>query len=99
MDLSTYSGASDALDYLDGKLNQVNEVRALLGADMNRLTAAASNAGNAAENLSAARSRILDADYAEEAAQLTRSQILRAAGASIVAQANALPQQALLLLR
>lgn len=99
MDLSTFAGASDALDYLDGKLNQVNEVRALLGADMNRLTAAASNAGNAVENLSAARSRILDADYADEAAQLTRSQILRQAGASIVAQANALPQQALLLLR
>lgn len=99
MDLSTFSGASDALDYLDGKLDQVNEVRALMGADMNRLTAAAGNASNAVENLSAARSRILDADYAEEAAQLTRTQILRAAGASIVAQANALPQQALLLLR
>ncbi|MYM23569.1 flagellin [Duganella sp. FT135W] len=99
MDLSTFSGASDALDYFDGKLDEVNDVRALLGADMNRLTAAASNASNTVENLSAARSRILDADYADEATQLTRTKILRAAGASIVAQANALPQQALLLLR
>jgi flagellin len=99
MDLSTFSGASDALDYLDGKLDEVSDIRGQLGAISNRLTAAASNAGNSADNLSAARSRILDADYADEAAQLTRSQILRAAGASIVAQANALPQQALLLLR
>ncbi|MYM69798.1 flagellin [Pseudoduganella sp. FT55W] len=99
MDLSTFSGASDALDYLDGKLDEVSDIRGQLGAISNRLTAAASNAGNTADNLSAARSRILDADYADEAAQLTRSQILRQAGASIVAQANAMPQQALLLLR
>lgn len=99
MDLSTFSGASAALDYIDGKLNEVNDIRAQLGATSNRLTTAASNAGNAADNLSAARSRILDADYADEAAQLTRTRILREAGASIVAQANALPQQALLLLR
>jgi flagellin len=99
MDLSTYSGANDALDYLDGKIDEVSEIRGQLGAASNRLTAAASNAGNTADNLSAARSRIVDADYADEAMQLTRTQILRAAGASIVAQANALPQQALLLLR
>jgi len=99
MDLSTFSGATAALDYIDGKLNEVNEVRAQLGAASNRLTAAASNAGNTADNLSAARSRILDTDYADEAAQLTRTRILREAGASIVAQANAMPQQALLLLR
>lgn len=99
MDLSTFSGASDALDYLDGKIDEVSGIRSQLGAMNNRLTAAAGNASNAADNLSAARSRILDADYADEATQLTRSQILRQAGASIVAQANALPQQALLLLR
>ncbi|MTV38896.1 flagellin N-terminal helical domain-containing protein [Duganella radicis] len=99
MDLSTFSGASAALDYIDGKLDQVNAIRAQLGAASNRLTAAAGNAGNSADNLSAARSRILDADYADEAAQLTRTRILREAGASIVAQANAMPQQALLLLR
>ncbi|RZT08107.1 flagellin [Duganella sp. CF402] len=99
MDLSTYSGANDALDYLDGKINQVSEIRGQLGATSNRLTAAASNAGNAADNLSSARSRILDADYADETAQLTRTRILREAGASMVAQANVLPQQALLLLR
>ncbi|SHN24406.1 flagellin [Duganella sacchari] len=99
MDLSTHSGASDALDYLDGKLDLVNSIRAQLGAINNRLTAAAGNATSEADNLTAARSRILDADYATETAQLTRANILRQAGASIVAQANALPQQALMLLR
>jgi flagellin len=99
MDLSTHSGASAALEYLDAKIEAVGAIRAELGAVSNRLTAAAGNAGNAADSLSTARSRILDADYADEAAQLTRSQILRQAGASMVAQANAIPQQALLLLR
>jgi flagellin len=99
MDLSTHSGASDALDYLDGKLAQVDDIRAQLGAVNNRLTAAATNAGNTADNLSAARSRIMDTDYANESAQLTRSDVLSQAGAAIVAQANALPKQVLQLLR
>jgi flagellin len=99
MDLSTFSGASDALDYLDAKIEEVSTIRALLGATSNRLTAAAGNAESIANNLSAARSRILDTDYAAEAAQLTRSQILQQAGMSMIAQANALPGQALLLLR
>ena len=99
MDLSTHSGASEALDYLDAKIDQVSTIRALLGATSNRLTAAAGNAGNAADNLVAARSRILDADYASEATQQTRSQILQQAGISMIAQANAMPRQALLLLR
>ncbi|MRW86028.1 flagellin, partial [Pseudoduganella sp. FT26W] len=99
MDLSTHSGASDALDYLDGKLAEVDGIRAQLGAVSNRLTAAASNADNTADNLSAARSRIMDTDYANETAQLTRSDVLSQAGAAIVAQANALPKQVLQLLR
>jgi flagellin len=99
LDLSTFSGASDALDYLDAKIGEVSTLRALLGATSNRLTAAAGNAENTAGNLSAARSRILDTDYAAETVQLTRSQILQQAGMSMIAQANALPGQALLLLR
>ena len=99
MDLSTHSGASDALVYLDAKLAQVDTVRASLGAMNNRLTAAASNAGNTADNLSTARSRIMDTDYANEAAQLTRSDVLSQAGAAMVAQANTLPRQVLQLLR
>jgi flagellin len=99
MDLSTHSGASDAMDYLDAKLAQVDDVRATLGAVNNRLTAAASNAANTADNLSTARSRIMDTDYAIEATQMTRSDVLSQAGAAIVAQANALPKQVLQLLR
>jgi flagellin len=99
LDLSTFSGASEALDYLDAKIEEVSKVRSLLGATGNRLTAAAGNAENTANNLSAARSRIVDTDYAVETAQLTRSRILQQAGVSIIAQANALPRQALLLLR
>jgi flagellin len=99
MDLSTFTGASEALDYLDAKIDEVSNIRAMLGATSNRLTAAADNAGNTADNLTASRSRILDADYASETAQLTRSQILQQAGMSMIAQANTLPGQALLLLR
>ncbi|NGZ86937.1 flagellin N-terminal helical domain-containing protein [Duganella aceris] len=99
LDLSTFSGASEALDYLDAKIEEVSKVRSLLGATGNRLTAAAGNAENTANNLSAARSRIVDTDYAVETAQLTRSRILQQAGVSIIAQANAAPRQALMLLR
>lgn len=99
MDLSTHSGASDALVYLDTKLKQVDSVRASLGAINNRLTSAADNAGNTADNLSAARSRIMDTDYATESAQLTRTEVLSQAGAAMIAQANALPRQVLQLLR
>jgi flagellin len=99
MDLSTFSGASEALDYLDDKIDEVSTIRALLGVAGNRLTTAAGNAGTTADNLSAARSRILDTDYASETAQLTRSGILQQAGMSMLAQANALPGRALLLLR
>jgi flagellin len=98
LDLSTFSGATEALDYLDAKIEEISNVRSMLGATSNRLTAAASNADNTANNLSAARSRILDTDYAAETAQLTRTRILQQAGMSIIAQANAAPQQALLVL-
>ncbi|WP_332856701.1 flagellin, partial [Duganella sp. S19_KUP01_CR8] len=98
-DLSSASGASDALAYYDGKIDEVSSIRSMLGAASNRLSAAASNAESGATNLAAARSRIRDTDYASETALLTRASILRQAGASMLAQANAQPRGALLLLR
>ncbi|GJJ02752.1 flagellin [Duganella rhizosphaerae] len=98
-DLSTFSGASDALTYYDGKIDELSSIRAQLGAASNRLSAAASNAESGANNLAAARSRIRDTDYASETALLTRASILRQAGASMLAQANVQPRGALLLLR
>lgn len=99
IDLASVDGATAALDYIDGKIDSSNELRTLLGATENRLAAAYSGAIDQAANLSAARSRIRDTDYASETAQLTRAQILQQAGVAIVAQANAAPRQALLLLR
>lgn len=99
IELSTHGGASDAIDYLDGKLDTISQIRAQLGAAQNRMEAAQSQADLGADQLSAARSRIRDTDYASEAAQLTRGQILQQAGAAMVAQANAQPQYALILLR
>lgn len=99
IDLSSFSGASLALDYIDSKIDSAGELRAYLGATQNRLQQAYNDTTSQSANLASARSRIRDTDYASETAQLTRSQILQQAGASMVAQANALPQQALLLLR
>lgn len=99
IDLSSASGASDALDFIDSKIDSGNAVRAQLGALQNRLHMAYDGAQGTSTNLAAARARILDTDYASETAQLTRSRILQQAAVSMVAQANALPQQALLLLR
>jgi len=99
IDLTSFSGATLALDYIDSKIDSAGELRAYLGATQNRLQQAYNNTTSQSANLASARSRIRDTDYASETAQLTRSQILQQAGASMVAQANALPQQALLLLR
>ncbi|HJV03455.1 MAG TPA: flagellin, partial [Burkholderiaceae bacterium] len=92
LDLSSYAGASAALDFIDGKIDSGNAVRAQLGALQNRLQLAYDGDVGASTNLAAARSRILDTDYASETAQLTRSRILQQAAASMVAQANATPQ-------
>jgi len=98
-DMLTFSGASDAMDYFDGKIDEISTIRSQIGALSNRLSEAAANADNAATNTAAARSRIVDTDYASETAQLTRSRILRAAGTSMLAQANTQPRRALQLLR
>ncbi|SFV15629.1 flagellin N-terminal helical domain-containing protein [Pseudoduganella namucuonensis] len=99
LDLSTAASASAMLDYIDAKLETVNGMRSMLGAAENRLMHAHDNLVNGALNLSAARSRIRDTDYAAETMQLTRGQILQQAATAMVAQANAIPSQALALLR
>lgn len=99
VDISSASGAQSALQVIDASLQTVSGIRADLGAIQNRFEATISNLSTTAENLSAARSRIQDADFAAETAALTRAQILQQAGVSILAQANAQPQLVLALLQ
>lgn len=97
--VSTAASASDMLTAVDNYLNSVNSLRATLGAVQNRFEAVVRNGQNVAENLTASRSRIQDADFAMETASLTRAQILQQAGISMLSQANSLPQNVLSLLR
>ena len=92
-------GAEKALKAIDNALESVNRERANLGAIQNRLDSTVSSLSINLENTSAARSRILDADFASETAQLSRTQVLQQAGVSILAQANAAPQLVLSLLQ
>jgi flagellin len=98
-DISTKAGAQGALAKLDADIDSVTTARGALGAVQNRLESTVRNLANVIENQSAARSRIRDADFAAETANLTRTQILQQAGAAMLAQANALPQNVLSLLR
>ena len=84
---------------MDAALTAVNTARANLGAVQNRFESAIGQLNVQSENLTGARSRIRDADFAEETATLTRNQILQQAGLAIVSQANSMPQQVLSLLR
>jgi len=99
VDISTISGANKALLAMDSALQSINSVRADLGAIQNRFETTIANLGTTAENLTAARSRIQDADFAAESANLARTQVLQQAGLSVLAQANARPQQVLQLLQ
>jgi flagellin len=99
VDISTVGGANSAIDVADGALARINSIRADLGAVQNRFGSTIANLTTTAENLTAARSRIQDADFASETAALTRAQILQQAGVAMLAQANALPQQVLQLLQ
>ena len=99
VDVTTQAAASAALANLDTDITQVTTQRATFGSVQNRFEAVISNLQNYVENLQAARSRILDADFAAETANLTRGQILQQAGVAILSQANSLPQTALSLLR
>ncbi|NUZ06448.1 flagellin [Piscinibacter koreensis] len=93
IDVSTAAGASAALDSIDIALGTVDASRAALGAVQNRFTAAAQNLDASGENLAASRSRIVDADFATETANLARSTMLHQASTAMLAQANQLPQQ------
>ena len=99
VDISTQTGANNALDIIDSALQAINSQRATLGATQNRVQNTVSSLQTTSENISAAQSRIRDTDYAAETANLTRSQILQQAGTAILAQANTVPQGALTLLR
>ncbi|MCK9285125.1 MAG: flagellin domain-containing protein, partial [Rhodocyclaceae bacterium] len=99
VDISTAAGANRAIDIADGALARINGIRADLGAVQNRFGSTIANLTTTAENLTAARSRIQDADFASETAALTRAQILQQAGVAMLAQANALPNQVLQLLQ
>lgn len=97
--VSTADDAADLLDFVDQDLERVNSARATTGAVQSRFEAIISQLQVYSENTSAARGRIMDADFAQETANLSRAQILQQAGTAMVAQANALPQQVLQLLQ
>ena len=99
LDITTFAKATDALKTVDSALSFINGERAKLGALQSRFETSISNLQVTSENLSASRSRILDADFASETANLSRAQILQQAGTAMVAQANQLPQGVLSLLR
>ena len=99
LDISTTGGADNAILAMDAALKSVNSARADLGAIQNRFMTTVENLQTNSENISASRSRIMDADFAQETANLSRSQILQQAGTAMVAQANQLPQGVLSLLR
>lgn len=98
IDISTSSGATNAIDVIDAALAQVDDQRADLGAFQNRLDHTLNNLSNVSENLTASNSRIKDVDFAKETTEMTKNQILQQASTSILAQAKMNPQAALSLL-
>jgi flagellin len=98
LDISTREGAIEALDTVDLAIEQTSSIRSMLGALQNRLESTLSNISTTKENLSASRSRIMDADYAQETAMLSRNQIIQQASISVLAQAIQQPQSILTLL-
>lgn len=99
MDIDVINNFERATFKLDRALDYVNTERGKLGAQLNRLESTIANLQTGTESITASRSRIQDADFAQETANLTRAQILQQAGAAILAQANALPNNVLTLLR
>ena len=99
LDVSTSALANDAIDSVDAALKTVDTARATLGATLNRFDSVISNLQTSSTNLSAAKSRIEDADYAVEVANMTRAQILQQAGTSVLSQANQSTQSVLKLLQ
>jgi flagellin len=99
LQITDITGAQDVIAAIDTAIDEINSQRAEFGAVQNRFENVISNLMVATENQSAARSRIMDADYAAETANMSRAQILQQAGNAMVAQANQLPQQVLSLLQ
>ncbi len=99
MDISTRAGANEAIEIATAALSQIDEARGDLGAVQSRFESTISNLSSVSENVSAARSRVRDADFATETASLARGQILQQAGMSMLAQANAANQNVLSLLQ
>jgi flagellin len=99
LDVTTVDNAQLAIAIVDSALASVNGQRAQYGALQSRFASTIANLATTSENVSASRSRIQDADFAQETANLTRNQILQQAGIAMLAQANALPNQVLTLLR
>jgi len=99
VDVSDQTGANNAILAVDAALSAIDTSRGQLGAMQNRFESTISNLQNVSENISAARSRIMDADFAVETANMTKSQILQQAGVAMLAQANQLPQTVLSLLQ
>ena len=99
VDVGTQAGANSALDVIDKALAGIADTRAGLGAVQNRLESTISNLQSVSENVSAAKSRVMDADFAAETANMTRAQILQQAGTSMLAQANSSPNSVLSLLQ
>jgi len=99
IDVSTVDGSTKALKIIDSALASVNGQRASFGALQSRFESTISNLQTTSENLTASRSRIQDADFAQETANLSRAQVLQQAGTAMIAQANQLPQQVLSLLK
>jgi len=98
-DVASTANASAAVTAIDAALTAANTQRATLGAIQNRFESVVSNLQVSVENQSAAKSRIMDADFAQETANLTRGQILQQAGTAMLAQANSLPSGVLALLK
>ncbi len=98
LNVNTFTAAQSAITTIDTAINTIDTIRGGLGAVQNRFESTISNLQNVSENLTAARSRILDADIAQETSQMTKMNILQQAGVSILSQANQAPQLALSLL-
>ena len=97
--MATYGAAQTAIALVDDALDTVNSTRSTLGATQSRFESAVRSQLTTSENLSASRSRIQDADFAAETANLAKAQILQQSGIAMLAQANAIPQNVLALLQ
>lgn len=99
VNISTQAGAQKAISVIDNAISQVSATRSQMGAINNRLEFTINNLANVSEKTSAARSRIVDADFAAETASMSRAQVLQQAATAMLAQSNARPQQVLSLLK